>query len=364
MDSHFHAYKARYEILDEHLRLIATSQYVRDMDIFINLDDLFHIMHRPQVEKEVEACGINAIKQCAVHIINLAAHYKQWTSKRHIKSRIFLVYTTNLKDFKNRVYLPSYREHHELITDPLNSTFFMINDTISKAIPIAKNVTDYVDSVFMVDSHYLEPSILPLFLSKIGVADYSWKMMVSRDQYDYQYAYKDRWIFVSPKGDNTRVITRNELWSYIAYKERINTIDKRPTLFDHDLYPLALAVNGNRLRSIPRLKRVGWKTIFSYLEAITEKDSSSLQILSSRFLDLLIHKGVSISQIENNLSCVSIPSQVDVLGDIDKTSITDQLKYVSDHEALATINDMYFQDFPINIPFLISDYKNGRPFYG
>ena len=364
MDAHFNAYKARYDILDNHLRLIQNSQYVRDIDIFINLDDIFHIMHRPLVEREVQACGINAVKQCAVHIINLAAHYKQWASKKCIKSRIFLIYTSYIEGFKNKVYRKNYREHHSIISDPSNMEFFMVNDTIRKAAPIAKNITDYVDSIFMIDSMHLEPSAIPLFLTSIGVADYTWKMMISRDLYDLQYSYKDKWIYVSPKGDNTRIVTRKDLWSYIALKERIRNIKGNPALYDHDLFPLALAVNGNKLRTIPRLQRVGWSTIFKYLEAITEKDSSSLQILSSRFLDLMLLKKVPISEIERNLACVSIPSQVDVMNSIDKTTITEQLKYVTDHEALATINDLYFKEFPINIPFLISNYKNGRPFYG
>ena len=49
MDAHFNAYKARYEILDQHIRFIAQTQYVKSMDIFINLDDVLHNMHRPIV---------------------------------------------------------------------------------------------------------------------------------------------------------------------------------------------------------------------------------------------------------------------------------------------------------------------------
>lgn len=363
MDAHFNSYKARYELLDTHVRFIQQTQYIRDMDIFINLDDLIHNMHRPIVEKEVQACGINAIKQCAVHIINLIAHYKQWASRRHIRSRVFAIYTSNLTRFKNAVYLPNYRDYFSIISDPKNEAYFLVNDTINNALPIAKSIGDYVDTVFLVDSMYLEPSILPLYLTEVGIANYSWKMMISRDLYDLQYAYRDRWIFVSPKGDNTRIITRNDLWKYIGVREHIEDIGQNSAFYDHDIYPLALAVNGNKLRTIPRLRRIGWRTIFKYLDTISSQETSSLQILSSRFLDLLTSKGVPSIQIENNLACVSIPSQVNVMNDIDATAINDQLKFVSDHEALGTVNELYFQQFPINIPFLISDYQSGRPFF-
>ena len=42
MDAHFNSYKARYELLDTHVRFIQQTQYIRDMDIFINLDDIIH----------------------------------------------------------------------------------------------------------------------------------------------------------------------------------------------------------------------------------------------------------------------------------------------------------------------------------
>lgn len=363
MDAHFHAYKAKYELLDEHIKIIQRSQYIREIDIFINLDDIFHIMHRPLVEKEVQAYGINAVKHCAVHIVNTIAHYKWWASKRRIRSRVFAVYTSNINGFKNSVYLPTYRDHYSLISDPFNQKFFLTNDTIRKAIPIAKSICDYVDDVFMIDSRHMEPSIVPLALVELGIANYTWKMMVSRDTYDLQYAYRDGWIFVSPKGDNTSIVTRGNLWQYIAQHEKVREIAPHVTTYDHDIYPLALTINGDRYRGIPRLQRIGWKTIFKYMNSVTEIDTSSLQILSSRFLDLLGSKGVQVEQIQNNLSCVSIPSQVNLLSSIDTTLITDQLKYVSDHDALNTINELYFKEFPINIPFLTTDFQPSKPFY-
>ena len=363
MDAHFNAYKARYDILDQHVRFLNQTQYIRSMDIFINLDDVIHIMHRPIVEKEVQACGINAVKQFAVHVINLIAHYRQWAAKRRIRTRIFAIYTSNRGHFKNGIFLPEYRSYFKDITDPRSQNYFLTNDAINKGIPIAKNIADYVKDIFLIDSSYLEPSIIPYFLTQKGIADYGWKMMISRDLYDLQYAYLDRWIFVSPKGENTQIITRENLWRYVGAHEHVISVDPNAAFYDQDLYPLALAVNGNKYRGIPRLKRVGWKTIFKYLAHITEKDTSSLQILAKRFFALLQEKGLDERAIANNISCTNIKTQTIVMNDIDEAIITDQLKYVTDHEALATINELYFQNFPINIPFLTAEYQSGRAFF-
>jgi hypothetical protein len=361
MDVHFNAYKAKYDLMDQYVKEIQRAQYVKTMDIFINLDDVLHNMHRPLVNKEVQLCGIHAANQCVANMVNLIAHYKQWASRRQIKCRVFAIYTTTLHHFKNAIYLPQYRDYYATIYDPHNQAHFFVNDAINKALPIAQNICDYVKDVFMVDSRYLEPSMVPWFLKESGVANYEWSMMVSRDHYDLQYAYRDKWIFVSPKGENTRLINRATLWSYLGDREHV-VGQHNASFYHHNLFPLALTVAGNKLRSIPRLRRIGWKTIFSYLDEITTQDTQSIQIVSARLLDLLREKGVPTPQIENNLSAVSVDTQVSVMNDIDRSSILDQLKFVTDHDALNTINELYFQQFPINVPFLTSTYINSRPF--
>lgn len=352
MDVHFNAYKARYELMENHIRQLRRSQYVQSIDIFINLDDVFHNMHRPNVNHEVQVAGIKAYLQLASHIINLIAHYKNWAHKMGMKSRVFAIYTTQTMWYSNSIYLPCYRDYFGVINDPSNQTYFFVNDAIKKAIPIAKNIGDYVEDVFLIDSHYLEPSMVPLLLKDRGTANYDWSMMVSRDTYDLQYAYRDKWIFVSPKGDNTRLINKGNMWEYIGQKEHVTNEKHNASFYHHDLLPMGISVAGNKYRNIPRLRRIGWKTIFNYLDEVTEKETSSISIITNRFADLLKSKGVSEESLANNMRCVSIEQQVHVANDIDWASITSQLQYVTDHKAIGTINQFYFEEFPINIPFL------------
>ena len=106
---------------------------------------------------------------------------------------------------------------------------------LGKGFPIAKNIADYVRDIFIVDSHYLEPSIIPLFLTEQGVANYDWKMMISRDMYDLQYAYRDKVDLCVPlKGDNTRIITRADLWKYVGAHEHIVDIGANAAFYDQD----------------------------------------------------------------------------------------------------------------------------------
>lgn len=342
--------------MDDYLNRIKRSQYVSSIDIFINFDDICWNMHRPWVETEAAMMGINARKHFAVGILNVMAHYRKWAYNNRIKMHVYGIYTSHYGSFKNAVYLPSYREHwiEDSRPDSTADRFRFINDTISKGFPIARTIADYVEDVYLIDSHYLEPSLVPYYLKRSGVAQGKWSLMVSRDMYDLQYAYLDNWIFVLPKGDNTQMISRQNLWEFVSAHEHIKTGGLRMGMYDHNLYPLALAINGDKRRSIPRLRKLGWKTLFTMLDSCVEKETTSIQIITSRFLDMVAEKGATASLVERNLACTNIASQFNVLTDIDKTSVTSQIKNVPDHEALESANTAFFSDYPINIPFLIA----------
>lgn len=365
MDVHFNAYKAKYDILNDYLKIIQDSRYIHTVNIFLNLDDVFHNLHRPLVNNEFQVAGFEAKKQVVSNTMNLIAHYKQWCARKKIHARVFGIYTTRLRAFKNNIFVKDYRKKFITITNPVNTQYYFINDAIRIAIPIIKNIGDYIEDIFIIDSKYLEPSIIPLYLSEYEkFKDSDWNFLISRDPYDFQYAYRDNWTLVSPKGENTTIVNQGNLWHYIGLRE--NVYDEKnnyhPEFYHHNIYPLALAVAGNKFRNIPRLKRVGWKTIFQYLDQCTENQTDYLSIVSSRFMELLEKKHVSFEDLDNNLACVSIDRQVSTMNEIDITSIIDQLKYVTDHEALNTINDLYFSKYPLNIQFLIANYKFGNPF--
>lgn len=361
MDAHFNAYKAPYDILDHYVRQITSTQRISSIDIFINLDDILHTLHRPIVEKEFELCGLKAKNQCTSNIINIIGHYKRWATKLHIPSRVWMIYTSS-RSFKNGIYVQDYRHYYGQSMDTASQQFYLMNDAIRVSLPIAKNICEYVQDVHMIDSGYLEPSAVACFLKNQGIANYQWSLYVSRDIYDLQYAYRDRWIFVSPKSDNTWVVNRAKLWNYICRREHIDPDTHNIAMYHHDVLPLALAVAGNKWRSIPRLGRIGWRTIFNYLDIITEHDSASGAIFGNRLLELLEKKKLPTDLIQNNLNVSSVETQARNFNAVDGSYLTSQLKYISDHEALTTINELYFQEFPINLTFLTASTKVEGPF--
>lgn len=360
MDIHFNGYKIKYQLMNQFMRPIRNSQKIYNVNIFIDLDDVFHNLHRPLVNNEFQVCGRNAPRQLISNIMNLAGHYRNWAIKEHLNPTVYLVYSGARKRFKNNIYIPNYREKFFNINGENHSDYFFINQSIRQSYDILHIICKYITGVYIIDSKYIEPSVIPNFISDIYRAD--WNILVSRDVYSLQYCYKDKWSMISPKGDNSVFITKSNLWNYICARERVFKEDESALLnYDPQLYVITKAIVGDKYRSIPRLKRCGWKTIFKYLDEAFDASSSSgnlYEIQANYLTNLISSKKLSDEQITNNYSCVDIDWQTSVLLDTDKNLILNQITDMEDYNALVEINNKYFSQFPINLNFLCNKIQN------
>lgn len=350
MDIHFNAYKMRYNTLDNYFKSIFKSQNIKSLNIFISLDDVFHTLHRPLTNNEFQVCGRDASKQLIANILNLIAHYKQWGSRQNTDCKVVCYYTSASANFKNNIYVASYRKKFKDYMDKTNTNFYFINEAIRESYNLLKIISQYIEDIYIIDSGYIEPSAIPFYISEdVYVAD--WNIIISRDAYDLQYSYMDKWTYISPRGDNSHIINKSNIWDYIASKEKVE-IDTNK--YDAKLYNFALAIVGDKYRNIPRLKRVGWKTLFKLFESQYNEYSSNLSKTTMELLMVqkLVSKTLSIDDINNNLSASNVKLQYENFGDIDKASIDSYLHDIPDIDNLQELNKIYFSKYPINMVFL------------
>ena len=350
MDIHFNSYKVKYSTLDELMGPVIRSKKVNSLNLFINLDDIFHKLHRPQVNIEFQMAGEHAGKQVISNVLNIIAHYRQWAVRKGWQTRVIAFYSSAITGgFKNKIYVPNYRKKFCDINNSLNSEFYFINQGIRDAEKLFRIISQYIDKVYVIDSRFLEPSIIPFYFSE-HVFTASWNMIISRDQYDLQYAYKDTWSYIYPKGPNTRIVDRSNVWDSIAAFEKVKEYSRD---YDPSLYPLTVSVVGDQFRNIPRIKRVGWTTLFKILDRVSEyasdKTQTTMQIL---LCQELLTKNTTMDDITGNLNAIDIPAQVDRMGEIDQVDIKAQIIDVPDYENLVELNNLYFRKYPINLQFL------------
>lgn len=354
MDRYFHAYKIKYNLLNTYMRPIRNTQIIRDMNIFINLDDFYHILHRPMSNREFQIISNNASKQMTSNIFNLIGHYKNWATKNGIKATVYLVYTTASKTFKNNIHISSYRDHYFNINSPSNGDYYFINTAINGAKDIIPVIAKYLRNIYAIDSKYLEPSTVPYYLSKKYPKD--WNILVSRDEYDLQYCCLDKFSVISPKGDNSTFLTKQTMWDHLIAKENIK-ID-HSFHYDPKLFTTMKAIAGDRYRGIPRLKRCGWKTIFGYLAEIGRFDDSSKEMYAlqeNNLCDLIIKKNVDIDDLNKNIYCINVVQQVNAFLGVDNAIIDSCIEDMEDFTALNQANSKIFGEFPLNLNMLCRD---------
>ncbi len=350
MDIHFNSYKVKYMKMDQMMSPIIRSKNIKTANIFINLDDIFHKLHRPQVNTEFQLAGEHAGKQVISNIMNVIAHYRQWAVRKGWETRVIGYYTSAYRGgFKNKLYVSKYRKKFIDINNPVTADYYFINQGIHDADKLFKVISQYIDKVYIIDSRFLEPSIIPYFFStEVFSAD--WNIVISRDTYDMQYAYMDTWSFIYPKGDNTRIVDKSNIWDTIASFEKVKTYSNTYSPF---LYPATICVVGDKYRNIPRIKRVGWATLFKILDRVSEysddKTQTTIQLL---LFEELVGKTTTLEMIKNNLNAIDIPAQVKRMGEIDRADIHAQIIDVPDYENLMELNRLHFSKYPINLPFL------------
>lgn len=350
MERMFNAYKIKYERLNQEFLPSRAARSIKRINIYINLDDLYHRIHRPYTELEFQTTGQTVSKEIVSNLLNLIAHYKNWAAKEHMQAIIFLLYTTSTV-FKNAVRITGYRKYFNQINNAANMDFYHINSAITGGYNILQVMTKYVHNAYAIDTSYLEPSMVPLFLSREYPAEFN--LLVSRDEYDFQYVSFSNWAIVVPKGDQSTLVTKGNLWENICER---NAIDE-PVQFHPELFIWAKTIIGDKYRSIPKLTRTGWKTVVRYLRDVSSRDSSDetleLQLRElSRFID---GKKIEHTNFNNNLYCTSVKEQVDAMLDSDRAIITHQIVDMEDTRALQEVNQTVFREYPIELNKLLRE---------
>lgn len=360
MDVHFNAYKCKYELMNGWISPYTRSMKVKSVKIFVNLDDFFHTLFKPLTNNEFEVCGKDAGKQFLSNVFNLLAHYRYWAVKNKYEVEIYGFYSSS-DTFKNRIYRENYRKKANSYIK--ENKYFYVKDAILNALPLVSVISAYIPKVYIVDTKYLEPSIFPSYItSKYGESDLN--ILISRDIYDLQYAYRDHWIYISPKGDNSTFIHKGNMWDYINYKEHIYS-DNRDLHYPPKMLILAKAIVGDKYRDIPRLRSIGWKTLFKYLDQIQERIyEDNYVLLELELRELLKGKLITDSLLQANINCIDIDQQITTLTEIDRAVIDRQLVDIEDFENLKMLNKVKLSRYPLNLKFLCDTASKPLPFTG
>ena len=351
MDVHFNATKVKFELMNSLTKHIFDTHQIRTMNIFINFDNFYGRLKNTSCNMTFQSCGANATKQLISNVLNLIGHYRQWGVRKHVDVKVYGYYTLAERSVENKIYIPDYRSKFVKSISRDNPDCYYVNTVIKDANDLLKSITNYIDGVYMVDSHFAEPSVMPLLIQN-EVRNADWNFIITRDRFEYQYVLQDKFSIIVPKGDESYMVTAGNLWKTIARHEHFD--DALTDSYPVKLYPLVLAVMGDKHRSIPKLKRISWVTIFKFLNEVSDKNYESETVMFDDFLNNLCSKYADSKTIMNNFNVCDMRTNYANMDYTTKSYITSQLVDVPDYENLLTLNQMpnMFLNYPINLKFL------------
>lgn len=355
MDIYFNAMKIKFADLNSITSNLIDNNNIHSANIFINLEDINSRFRTVKFNQEFQACGADAFKRYASNVFNLAAHYKQWASRLNISSKIYVYYTTAMGGFTSSVYNHSYRKDYIAKCDVRYSDSYYVNQTISQADNLLKTISKYIDGLYIIDSKGEEPSLIPYMISQHNPAD--WNFIITKDMFEFQYVNHPKFSIIYPSTTHgPEIINAGNLWEFVGRKTYTPNISANK--FDPRLFLSVMGIMGDKRRSIEKLKRIGWTSIFDYLEKIWEKDKDhSFFTMQEALTDKVKSLGQdAVDRYCSNVLAMSMKSVYEITPEASKELIMLQIADVPDKESLELINrdPMILGNYPINLGFLLN----------
>jgi hypothetical protein len=359
MDVAFNAIKIRYSVLDDILGKVLKRNNIKTANLFFNMDYMNYRFRNVSNNTKFQACGASAFKQYASNVLNLVAHYKKWFNRNNVRVRCFIYYTNAEGGFTSALINRNYRSKFVETINLNNPDCYYVNQTVNGGMQLLTSVCDYIEGVYLINSKGEEPSVVPYLISQTMPAD--WNYILTQDRLELQYTNYDRFSILYPSRTlGSMVVNASDLWNIIGEKE--HKITPHLSEFDPRLFVPVMAIAGDAVRSIRKIRSIGWITILDSLDEIwsTNKDHSIVTILDE-ITKLLASKSKATEEkyiytYKMNILMISMKSRYDVMSETNKTMILSQIKDVPDRETInaISINPMIFGNYPINVEALFN----------
>ena len=352
LDLYFNMFKIKYSKLDELLINIPFDKG-EEVIIFINLESILKKITSTITDREnmlVNSKRNIILTSC---VFNLIAHYRYYFYKKSICSRIY-VYGPESMDmnYLNREYNKDYRTHMMLLNTEQTTS---IGKTYEDSIKMIKTILNYVEGVNFITSGIIEPSVIPLIITKYLKTDNKKNFIITDDRYDYQYI-KDYFMILKPRMEKSIIIDYDNIMEVLKEKTKCNNIPNPEINF----LPFIISILGDKYRNIDKIKGMGIAKIFKEIDKGLKNNLVTNDINNINSLSCLINETYHNDFLINYMT-TSIYEQYKKLSDVELKYITNQIIDKYDGGYMKVVNNEYFIDNPLNIIEINSGIKK-RPY--
>lgn len=351
MEPIFNLFKIKFTKLDEIITQGSTNLNKNSkVNVFINFESVLKKLASSNIEEYLRVKGEERNFEMISNIINLASHYRLFFSKNGIYSKVFIYLNYPFKNmYKNRLINAEYRTYYEN-KYAKNPNHFVLNEVISSSLPLTKIILEYVEGVYLIQSDYIENSLVPYIISD-GTTEDGVNFIITNDVYDYQYV-NNGFFILKPNKDESLLINKDNVMKTLKQREEISN----DSTLDSKYLPFILSLLGNKERNIEKIKRIGLVNIIKMIIKALKEHVISEGVFNINILSNVIKEEYK-SLVLNNFYCTDIETQFQMLNIKDLYIITSQLVDKFDNESLKKLNDQYFSLYPIQLLELTSGSK-------
>jgi len=337
---YFNMFKIKYSKLDELLKDF-TFDKGEEIYIYINLECILKKLTSTITDRENVIMGSKRNIILSSCVFNLISHYRYYFHKRSICSKIFIYGPESVDmDYLNREYNKDYRTKLMLMNTEQTSS---IGKMYEESIKMIKTLLTYVEGVNFITSGIIEPSVIPLVISKYFKTERNKNFLITDDRYEYQYI-RDYFIILKPKMEKSVLIDQVNIMDILKGKTQCkNTFNP-----DINFLPFIISVLGDKYRNIDRIKGMGISTIYKEINNGLNKDIVTNDVNNINSLSCLIKEEFQNDFLINYMTS-SIFEQYKKLSDVEIKYITNQIIDKYDGGYMKVINENYFNEFPLNI---------------
>lgn len=337
---HFNMFKIKYSKLDELLKDF-TFEKGEEVYIYINIESILKKLSSTIADRQniINPSKRNLVLTSCV--FNLVSHYRYYFHKKSICSRIF-VYGPESIDVKylNREYNKDYRMKAVIMNTEETSS---IAKTYEDSVKMIKTILNYIEGVYFITSGIIEPSIVPLIISRYFRTEVNKNFLITDDRYEYQYI-KEYFIILKPRMDKSQLIDSLNVMDILKSKTKCNNIENP----DINFLPFIISILGDKYRNIDKIKGLGISRIYNSISEGLKNNIITDDINNINSLVCLIKEEFQNDFLINYMT-TSIYEQYKKISDVEEKYILNQIIDKHDGGYLKIVNEDHFYEYPLNI---------------
>jgi hypothetical protein len=337
---HFNMFKIKYSKLEELLEDFTFTKG-EEVYIYINLESILKKLSSTIADKQNI---INPKKRNIVLtscVFNLISHYRYYFHKKSVCSRIFVYGPEAINtNYLNREYNKDYRMKSVIMNTEETSS---IAKTYEDSVKMIKTILNYIEGVNFITSGIIEPSVIPLVISKHFRTEINKNFLITDDRYDYQYI-KEYFIILKPRMDKSLLIDSLNVMDVLKSRTKCNNIPNP----DINFLPFIISILGDKYRNIDKIKGLGVSRIYNKINEGLKSNIITNDINNINSLACLVNEEFQNDFLINYMT-TSIFEQYKKMSDVEEKYILNQIIDKHDGGYLKVINEDYFNEYPLNI---------------